>query len=52
MWAALADEEVQKRIAADGATAASSTPAQYAAIVETDLARWGDLIRTLNLRID
>jgi tripartite-type tricarboxylate transporter receptor subunit TctC len=52
MWAALADEEVKKRISADGAEPASSTPAEYAAILERDLTRWGDLIRTLDLKVD
>ncbi|MPZ58545.1 MAG: tripartite tricarboxylate transporter substrate binding protein [Rhizobiales bacterium] len=52
MWAALADEEVKKRISADGAEAMSSTPVEYAAIVERDLTRWADLITTLNLKVD
>jgi tripartite-type tricarboxylate transporter receptor subunit TctC len=52
MWVALEDEDVRKRVAADGAEAVSSTPAQYAAIIERDLARWAQLIETLNLKVD
>jgi tripartite-type tricarboxylate transporter receptor subunit TctC len=52
LWAVLADDDVKKRILADGAEVKSSTPKEYAAILERDLARWEELIAALNLRID
>ncbi|MGH6768407.1 MAG: Bug family tripartite tricarboxylate transporter substrate binding protein [Xanthobacteraceae bacterium] len=52
MRVALANPEVQKRISTDGAEAASSTPAEYAAIVKQDFTRWAALLKKLNLRIN
>ena len=52
MRGALDDAEFKKRVAADGAEARSSTPDEYAAIVERDAARWGDLIKKLDLKVE
>jgi tripartite-type tricarboxylate transporter receptor subunit TctC len=52
MRTALAQPEVQKRIATDGAEAISSTPEEYAAIVERDMSRWAALIRKLGLKVE
>jgi tripartite-type tricarboxylate transporter receptor subunit TctC len=52
MRAAIANPEVQKRIAADGAEAVSSTPAEYAAIVDRDMTRWAALIKKLKLKVE
>lgn len=52
MRAAIANPEVQKRIAADGAEAVSSTPEEYTAIVERDMTRWSALIKKLNLKVE
>jgi tripartite-type tricarboxylate transporter receptor subunit TctC len=52
MRVALGDPEVKKRISADGAEVASSTPDEYGAIIERDLTRWGELINKLNLSVD
>ena len=52
MRSALDDAEFKKRVAADGAEARSSTPEEYAAIVERDLTRWGDLVRKLDLKVE
>ncbi len=46
------NEEVRKRIAADGAEAVSSTPAEYGAIVDRDMTRWSALIKKLNLKVE
>jgi tripartite-type tricarboxylate transporter receptor subunit TctC len=52
MRVAIQNEEVRKRIAADGADAVSSTPAEYGAIVERDMVRWSALIKKLNLKVE
>ena len=52
MRAAIANPDVQKRIAADGADAVSSTPEEYSAIVERDMTRWAVLIKKLNLKVE
>ncbi len=52
MRTAIANPDVQKRISADGAEAASSTPAEYAAIVKRDHERWSALIKKLNLKVE
>ena len=52
MRVAIANPEVQKRIAADGGEAVSSTPEEYSAIVDRDMARWSALIKKLNLKVE
>jgi tripartite-type tricarboxylate transporter receptor subunit TctC len=52
MRAAIANPEVQKRIAADGGQAVSSTPEEYKAIVDRDMTRWSALIKKLNLKVE
>ena len=52
MRVAIQNEEVRKRIAADGAEAVSSTPAEYGAIVDRDMTRWSALIKKLNLKVE
>ena len=44
--------EVRGRIAADGGDPLPSTPEEYAADIEREDKKWGDLIRKLKLRID
>jgi tripartite-type tricarboxylate transporter receptor subunit TctC len=44
--------EVRARIAADGGDPMSSTPEQYAADIEREDKKWGDLIRKLKLKIE
>jgi tripartite-type tricarboxylate transporter receptor subunit TctC len=44
--------EVRARIAADGGDPLPSTPDEYAADIEREDKKWGDLIRKLKLRID
>jgi tripartite-type tricarboxylate transporter receptor subunit TctC len=43
--------EVKERLAADGAEAApANTPAQFRDLISTEIARWGKIIKNLNLR--
>jgi len=44
--------EVRARIAADGGDPLPSSPEEYAADIESEDKKWGDLIRKLKLRID
>jgi tripartite-type tricarboxylate transporter receptor subunit TctC len=44
--------EVRARIAADGGDPLPSSPEEYAADIEREDKKWGDLIRKLKLRID
>jgi tripartite-type tricarboxylate transporter receptor subunit TctC len=44
--------EVRARIAADGGDPMPSTPAEYRADIEREDARWGELIRKLNLKVE
>ncbi len=44
--------EVRSRIAADGGDPLPSSPEEYAADIEREDKKWGDLIRKLKLRID
>jgi tripartite-type tricarboxylate transporter receptor subunit TctC len=50
--AALRDAEMQSRIAALGATPAGSTPEQFAALIEADLARWSEVARRGGITLD
>jgi tripartite-type tricarboxylate transporter receptor subunit TctC len=43
--------EVRERLAADGAEAApANTPAQFRELIGTEIARWGKIIKNLNLK--
>ncbi len=44
--------EVRARIAADGGDPLPSSPEEYAADIEREDKKWGDLIRKLKLRVD
>lgn len=48
--AALQDAALLKHLEAEGMTALPSTPAQYAQMVRSDTQRWGQLVRTLQLK--
>lgn len=52
MRIAIANEEVRRRIAADGGEAVSSTAEEYGAIVSRDMTRWSTLIKKLNLKVE
>src|SRR5947199_524371 len=46
------DEEVKKRIAAEGGDPLSSSADEYAADIDREEAKWSALIRKLNLKVE
>ena len=52
MRASLDNKELKQRVAADGGEVISSTPEEYGAIVDHDLALWSALIKKLNLKVE
>ncbi|HYF08470.1 MAG TPA: tripartite tricarboxylate transporter substrate binding protein, partial [Acetobacteraceae bacterium] len=50
--AALATPALQERMAALGVEAIGSTPAEFAAFLAADLARWGEAVRRSGARLD
>lgn len=52
MRAIITSDEISKRIVADGGDPAAMTPDEYAAMIERDEAKWGDLIKKLGLVIN
>jgi tripartite-type tricarboxylate transporter receptor subunit TctC len=50
--AALADPEVQKRLANEGADALPGTPEAYAADIDREEKKWGALVRKLGLKLE
>ena len=46
----LAMPDVQEVLAKQGIEVRSSTPAEMAAVVKTDLARWGRVVKEANIR--
>jgi tripartite-type tricarboxylate transporter receptor subunit TctC len=52
MRTSLQNPAVRERIAADGADPIASTPEEYGAIIDRDEAKWGALIKALNLKIE
>lgn len=49
---ALADPEVRRKLAAQGAEIVTSSPDELAAILRDDLAKWAEIVRTANVRIE
>jgi tripartite-type tricarboxylate transporter receptor subunit TctC len=52
MRVAIENEDLKKKIAADGGEAVASTPDEYGRIVDTDESKWSALIRKLNLKVE
>jgi tripartite-type tricarboxylate transporter receptor subunit TctC len=48
--AALGDGEVKKRLATEGAEPLPSSPAQYAADIASEQAKWSDIIRKAGVK--
>jgi tripartite-type tricarboxylate transporter receptor subunit TctC len=44
--------EVRQRIAADGGDPLTSTPEEYAADIDREEAKWSQVIKTLNLKVE
>jgi tripartite-type tricarboxylate transporter receptor subunit TctC len=49
---ALADPELKARIAELGATVVVTSPAEFATLVAKDVEKWGNVIRTVNIKVD
>jgi tripartite-type tricarboxylate transporter receptor subunit TctC len=45
-------DEMKKRMRADGATARSSTPAEFAALIDSDLAKWAPVVKASGASLD
>ena len=46
------NDEVKKRIAAEGGDPLTSSPDEYAADIDQEEAKWSALIRKLNLKVE
>jgi tripartite-type tricarboxylate transporter receptor subunit TctC len=49
---ALADPDVKKRFADLGVEAVSSTPAEFAAFIKDEMAKYAKLIKEANIRVN
>jgi tripartite-type tricarboxylate transporter receptor subunit TctC len=49
---ALADPQVKERIAANGLDVATSTPAEFAAFIRSEIAKWGSVAKEANIKVD
>ena len=49
---ALADPEVKKKLAEQGAEAHGETPAQFAAFIQTETAKWGKVVQASGASLD
>jgi len=49
---ALKDDDLSKKLAAEGATAAGDTPEQFAKLIRDDIARWGNVVKESGAKID
>jgi tripartite-type tricarboxylate transporter receptor subunit TctC len=52
LTAALGDEALRARLAAEGATALPGPPADYAAVIDAEETKWAPLVRTLGLKVE
>jgi tripartite-type tricarboxylate transporter receptor subunit TctC len=50
--AALASDEVKKRLSTEGAEALPGTPADYAADIDKEEKKWAALVKKLGLKVD
>jgi tripartite-type tricarboxylate transporter receptor subunit TctC len=48
--AALATEEVRRRLAIEGAEPAPATPEEYAAIIDREVTMWSDLVKAVGIK--
>ena len=49
---ALAQPEVKERFAANGLDVASSTPAEFAAFIRSEIAKWGRVAKKANIKVE
>jgi tripartite-type tricarboxylate transporter receptor subunit TctC len=48
----LGSDDMKKRLIADGAEAAPSSPEEYSAVIAEDLNRWGEAVRSSGAKLD
>ncbi len=48
----LGNDEVRKRIAADGGEAVGSTPEEFTAVMKTDIAKWAKVVKASGAQVD
>ncbi|MNL04554.1 Tripartite tricarboxylate transporter family receptor [compost metagenome] len=48
----MADPDIRQRLAVSGMDATSNTPQQFAKLLSTERAKWGDLIRKAGIQGD
>jgi tripartite-type tricarboxylate transporter receptor subunit TctC len=48
----LAKQDVKEKLLSQGGVAVASTPEGMAARIKADLAKWGKVVRTANVRIE
>jgi tripartite-type tricarboxylate transporter receptor subunit TctC len=49
---ALKDEDLSKKLAAEGATVAGGTPEQFSKLIHDDIERWGKVVKDSGAKID
>ncbi|MDG9971795.1 tripartite tricarboxylate transporter substrate binding protein [Achromobacter mucicolens] len=49
---ALKSPEMQKQLKVQGAQALGSTPQEYAAYIKSEIARWGEVVKAANVKLD
>jgi len=49
---ALADPALRKRLDAEGGAVLPGTPAEYAAMIDSEEKKWGPLVKSLNLKVE
>jgi tripartite-type tricarboxylate transporter receptor subunit TctC len=52
MVAVMSTDEMKKRMAADGAEARTTTPAEFAAIIKSDTAKWAPVVKNSGASLD
>ena len=49
---ALQSPEMQKQLKAQGAQALGSTPQEYGAYIQSEIKRWGEVVKDANVKLD
>jgi len=52
MVAVMATDEMKKRMEADGAEARTTTPAEFAALIRSDTAKWAPVVKNSGATLD
>jgi tripartite-type tricarboxylate transporter receptor subunit TctC len=52
LQAVLTSDDMKKRLVADGAEAAPSSPDEYSALIADDLSKWGEAVRSSGAKLD